>query len=53
MPSTGDETFRVMVGFAVSNDWEHSHCHRHMHEHIFLSLVLQATEPSDIGHREA
>jgi hypothetical protein len=36
MPSTGDGTFRVMVAFAVSEAWEHSHCRPHMHEHIFL-----------------
>jgi hypothetical protein len=34
MPSTGDVTFRVVVAFAMSDAWEHSHCH--MHEHILI-----------------
>jgi hypothetical protein len=52
MPSTGDGTFRVVVAFAMSNAWEHSHCH--MHEHILIcpwcyqqlsQLILGAGKP--------
>jgi hypothetical protein len=52
MLPTGDGSFRVVVAFAMSDAWEHSHCH--MHEHILIcplcyqqhsQLILGAGKP--------